>query len=441
MLGGAAQKELLKQITTRARVLPLDVKVYVDPYSIGRDTMNIDYLWGEAAKIRSLAIRAHLPVTVHASLRNHGTVIEAPLLERLTLETSQDSVWVSVSNLIGALPYQIKAPKLKQITALNHILPNCSLLPSTLQELHFAQDVAPSLNLLAELPRFAGLKRLTLQCVFNGALPPAQPIHLPHLTQLMLHTNTELLLYLITNMEVPPHCIFDLCVGQSQLHLLPGLSKVIGKKAKCVLQGRPSDDPSIDLELWKDGKITFRLLAGSADASPPHLQISVHPKRRHLALHQKAMIFSSLLEEIPAVTKMKIRVFGSVDGSLAHILSKTPMLTVTDLTLYDPQPYLWTEICTFERSQPNYIPLPSLQVLRIVGKTDTLTQIKGTKVAGLTGIKQLLSTVEHRSTATTPSPLEVIDIRELDPQDSLYVALSEAAPTLEGLGIELQYRV
>ncbi|KAJ2916942.1 hypothetical protein MD484_g3473, partial [Candolleomyces efflorescens] len=438
MLGGAAQKELLKQMIIRARGLPLDVKVYLDPYFASRDVTNIDYVWEEAAKIRSLAIAGNHLQTLFACRRRCKTVIDAPLLERLTLKSSLKDPWGPPNNIFIMAAYQIKAPKL-EFASFSHILPQYSFFPSTIQQLHLRADASLGEGLLAELPRFVRLKSLALQCRFVRVPPTAQLIHLPHLKELILHTNTEPLLYLLTKMEVHPQCTFDLCLVPSQLDLPHDLSKVIGEKAKGVLQSHPLEEPSIDLELWKEGKVTLRLLTSSTHASPPHLTVSVHTNLRHPTPHDKAMIFSSVLEEIPPVNKMMLRVFGSVEGSLVHILSKSPMLTITDLTLYDPQPYLWTEICTFERSRPTYIPLPSLHVLRIVGQTETMYRIKGDKRAGLTGIKQLLATAEHRSTSTASSPLKVIDIRDLDSQDPLYAALKNAEPTLKKLGVEVQY--
>ncbi|KAJ2921859.1 hypothetical protein H1R20_g15235, partial [Candolleomyces eurysporus] len=439
MLGGVSQKRLLEHMATHARGLPLDVKVYVDPYYdlYSTRTTNIDHVWGRAAKIRSLCIRASLPDMTYSCLGRHGTVIGAPLLERLTLETNRDANFPA--NTVDKVLYQIKAPRLREFASFNHPLPQCSLFPSTLQELHFVGEVAKSSHLLQYLPQFSELKRLTLRSVFADALPSAaQPIHLPGLMELKLHTNIEPLLYLLTNTKVHPHCKFDLCLDfcRPRGSLLGDLATAIGEKARCVLRGHPSEDPALDLELWKAGKVIFRLLAGSVNASPPHLQISIHDSRNDLTLTQNAGVFLILLQHIPAVAILKIRVFGSFDCCLTPIFVAAPMQTVTDLTLYDPQPYIWTEICTFKHTLPSFLPLQSLQVLRIAGKTNTMSRIKGSKLTGLTGIKQLLSSVRYR--ASTSFPLKVIDICGLDSQDPLHAALSEAAPTLEQLGVELQ---
>ncbi|KAJ2914533.1 hypothetical protein MD484_g5859, partial [Candolleomyces efflorescens] len=430
MLGGVAQKEFLEQMIIRARGLPLDVKVHLDPYLDRLAPTNIDYIWGEATKIRSLVIRGNYLQMMSACVKHYMTVIEAPLLECLALEAIPETKWAPPNHIILALPYQIRAPKLKDITAFYNILPKPSLLPSTLEQLHLAGEIiaTPGQHFLPELPRFSQLKRLSLHCT-SYFLPPskAQPIHLPHLTELVAHTKTKLLEYLLTNMEVHPQCSFDLCIDQLQLELPNDLSKVIGKKAKSILQENILEEPFIDLELWKEGKTTAKLLTSSTHTStePPRLTLSVYPKFYHTTPHNRALIFSFLLEEIPPVNRMKIRAFGSVDGFLVHILSKPPMLSVTDLTLYDPQPYLWTDICAFERSPTYDIPLPSLEVLRIVGKTDT------------SNIQQLLASLAHRSTLINSSHLKVIDIRDLDSQDPLYAALSDAEPTLNGLGVEI----
>ncbi|KAJ2928033.1 hypothetical protein H1R20_g9065, partial [Candolleomyces eurysporus] len=65
-----------------------------------------------------------------------------------------------------------------------------------------------------------------------------------------------------------------------------------------------------------------------------------------------------------------------------------------------------------------------------------MSRIKGSKLTGLMGIKQLLSSVRCR--ASTSFPLKVIDICGMDSQGPLYAALSEAVPILEQLGFELQ---